>query len=195
MGQDLREMFKNERQAKRTPMPKGHEDRFISRLETQFPKRNRSHFKWLRIAASVLVLLGVGILGYQLWTRPDAIKTTLVEKNDPPEEKKGISFGDLSPDLKRVEQYYVTNINLELSRLEISQDNKMLVDTFMHRLSELNMEYKELNDELNVIGPNDLTISALIKNLQLRLQLLQKLKGELNELKSSKNEQLQNNIL
>ncbi|MEO0902253.1 MAG: hypothetical protein AAFY00_09595, partial [Bacteroidota bacterium] len=55
--------------------------------------------------------------------------------------------------------------------------------------AELDGEYNHLNQELNELGPNDDTISALINNLQLRLQLLQKLKTKLNQLKSSKNEQ------
>lgn len=65
----------------------------------------------------------------------------------------------------------------------------------MKQLDTLNSEYINLNDELNEIGPNDQTISALIQNLQLRLQLLQKLKKKLNELKTSKNEQVKTNIM
>ena len=99
-------------------------------------------------------------------------------------------MGDLSPDLKKIENYYVANINLELSRLEVSDENRGLVDDFMSRLSELDKEYQRLNTELNEIGPNDQTINALIKNLQLRLQLLQKLKLKLDQLKSSENEQV-----
>lgn len=47
------------------------------------------------------------------------------------------------------------------------------MDSYMERLAELNKEYHRLNEELNELGPNDQTINALIKNLQLRLQLLQ----------------------
>jgi SMC interacting uncharacterized protein involved in chromosome segregation len=54
----------------------------------------------------------------------------------------------------------------------------------MERLEELNREYKKLNGELNSIGPNDQTITALIKNLQLRLQLLYKLRDKLKELQA-----------
>ena len=65
----------------------------------------------------------------------------------------------------------------------------------MDRLSELNLEYEDLNKELNELGPNDQTISALIENLQLRLELLQKLKKKLNQLKPSKNEQITENSI
>lgn len=195
MGQDLREMFKKENGTGKFQMRDGHENRFLERLETELPKRTKPSFYILKIAATVLVFLSIGIVGYKVLTKEDTIKTTVVEKNDSSNEKKGISFGDLSPDLKKVEDYYVTNINLELSRLEISQENKILVDSFMDRLADLNTEYERLNSELNDVGPNDQTITALIKNLQLRLQLLQKLKRKLNELKSSKNGQVKKNTI
>lgn len=189
MGQDLRELFKKEKE-KRYVLKEGHEQRFEELLDTSFPKKSSSSFTFLKIAASVLVLLSVAFFAYQQLGKTNDIKTTVVDKNNSPAEQPGISLGDLSPDLKKVENYYVANINLELSQLEISEDNKALVDNFMERLAELNEEYNRLNIELNEIGPNDQTITALIKNLQLRLQLLQKLKSKLNELKSSENEQV-----
>ena len=118
------------------------------------------------------------------------IQTTVVSKGENVDDLEGISLGDLSPDLKKVENYYVANINLELSNLHVSEDNKAMVDSFMEQLLTLNEEYKILNEELNKIGPNDQTISAIIKNLQLRLELLQKLKKKINKLKTSKNEQV-----
>jgi hypothetical protein len=70
-----------------------------------------------------------------------------------------------------------------------------MVDSFIERLAELNEAYGKLNIELNSIGPNDQTITALIKNLQLRLQLLQKLKIKLNELKLAENEEVTANSI
>ena len=54
------------------------------------------------------------------------------------------------------------------------------------------MEYKLLNKELNEVGPTEATISALIDNLKLRLELLFKLKNKLKELKNLENEQFNN---
>ena len=125
----------------------------------------------------------------------DEPNVTVVNRSDKTTTKKTISFGDLSPELKKVEDYYVANINYELSKLEVSEENKEVVDGFLSRLDELNIEYQELNKELNDIGPNDQTIEAAINNLQLRLQLMQKLKSKLNQLKSSKNEQESTDII
>jgi hypothetical protein len=149
----------------------------------------------LKIAASVLLLVSFGYLAFEAYTDEDPIKITVVEKGNEIDSSREISLGDLSPDLKKVENYYVANINLELSKLEVSDDYKGLVDSYMLQLSDLNTEYKKLNMELNQLGPNDQTISALIENLQLRLQLLQKLKKKLNELNTSKNEQVETNTI
>lgn len=194
MAQDLRELFKEEK-AKKHPMKDGHEERFLELLDKELPVQRKSTFYFIKIAASVLVLFSLGIYTYinyknDVLTHPEIVETETENTKD-----QGYSLGDLSPELKKIENYYVANINLELSRLEVSNENKAMVDDYMRRLSELDEEYKRLNIELNEIGPNDQTITALIKNLQLRLQLLQKLKEKLNQLKSSENEQVTSNIV
>ena len=194
MARDLRKLFKEEQKEEQFVMSEGHDKRFMDLLKKELPRQKKASFFILKIAASILVLASIGTIFFM--NREDVgIKTTVVDKNPGIETKSGISLGDLSPDLKKVENYYVANINLELSKLNISGDNKDLVDSYMERLTELNVEYKKLNEELNQVGPNDQTISALIKNLQLRLQLLQKLKEKLNEVQSSKNEQYETNAV
>lgn len=189
MGQDLKEMFEREREEKKIFLKEGHEARFIKKLDTTLPEQ-KIDIRLLKIAASFLVLFGLGTFAYVQLSNTEAIPTTIVNMDKKIEKEPHFSFGDLSPDLKKVENYYVANINLELAKLEVSAENKDMVDSFMERLQELNEEYEELTEELNQTGPNDQTITALIENLQLRLQLLQKLKKKLNQLKTSKNEQV-----
>ncbi|MGB5358928.1 MAG: hypothetical protein WBN27_03175, partial [Eudoraea sp.] len=192
MAQDLRELFKEEK-AKSHPMKDGHEERFSELLDKELPLKRKSTFYFIKIAASVLVLFSLGIYTSIYYKGDTPPKPAIVETETENTKDQGYSLGNLSPELKKIENYYVANINLELSRLEVSNENKAMVDDYMRRLSELNEEYKRLNIELNEIGPNDQTINALIKNLQIRLQLLQKLKEKLNQLKSSENEQVTSN--
>ena len=195
MGQDLRELFKKEREERKFELKAGHEERFMQRLEKTLPKKKRPMLFLLKIAASIVIVAALGFIGYREFTKNKTIPTTIVDTKKGVNEDGSFSFGDLSPDLRKVENFYVANINMELSRLEVSNENKDLVDSFMDRLSELNLEYEDLNKELNELGPNDQTISALIENLQLRLELLQKLKKKLNQLKPSKNEQITENSI
>lgn len=191
MARDLKELFKEERKKKTFEMKQGHEARFLARLNKEMPvKRKSKNYTWLGVAASVIVLMGIGFYFFLGSDGQNPITpTTIVDRPEINDEKTGISLGDLSPDLQKLEEYYTANINLELASLEVSDDNKELVEGYLEQLATLNKEYQSLNQELNELGPNDETITALIKNLQLRLQLLQKLKTKLNQFKSSKNEQ------
>lgn len=192
MAHDLRELFEKERSQKQFQMKKGHEDRFLDLLEKELPVEDKRSFNfwWVGIAASVTILVSVGVYfitqhGKQIEMPTQVVSTT---NADMPKQNQ-IGLGDLSPDLQKLETYYVANINLALSKVEISDDNKEIVDGYLEQLEELNQEYIALNSELNEIGPNDQTIAAMVQNLQLRAQLLQKLNEKLNQLKTSKNEQ------
>ncbi len=188
MSQDLRKLFKLENASEDLKMKKDHTKRFKDKLNKAIPVQKNPYTHSWKIAASFLILISVGLFTYNQTNKEDNIEATIVDSENPVNEDDKISLGNLSPDLKKIEDYYQVNINLELSQLDISNDNKVLVDSYMYRLSELHTEYQKLNEELNTIGPNDQLISALINNLQLRLQLLQKLRTKLNELKSTKNE-------
>ncbi|SIQ39915.1 hypothetical protein [Maribacter ulvicola] len=193
MEQDLREMFNKDRKAQKHTIKPGHEERFLKKLEEALPAERKSVSGWFKIAASVAVIISMG-LGF-LYFNNDGNTTVVVDTTSAEEQKPEFTFGDLSPDLKKVENFYVANINMELAKLEVSPDTKGLIDSFMEQLNNLNVEYKTLHIELKELGPNDQTITALIENLQLRLQLLQKLKRKLNELKLSKNEQINENSI
>ncbi len=192
MSQDLRELIKEEKQ-ETYRMKTGHEDRFLERLDENFPVQKKSYRFYWAIAASVVILLGIGIYFVGFSSGSEPANSTIVEKADDSPKENTLSLGDLSPDLKRIEDYYVANINLQLSQLQISPENKVLVDSYLEQLGVLNNEYSTLNKELNQIGPNNQTIAALIKNLQLRLELLYRLEDKINELKSSENEQVKTN--
>ena len=192
MEQDLRKLFEKERK-KEVRMKEGHETRFLERLEEELPREQGFSKVWVwTIAASVLVLVAAGTFFFTTNEAVTPVEPSLVATDEQPADES-ISLGDLSPDLAKVENYYLANIQLELSKLEVSPANKELVDSFLEQLEALDQEYNYLNKELNTLGPNDQTITALIKNLQLRLQLLLKLKEKLNQIKSSKNEQLSSN--
>ncbi len=195
MSQDLKELFERERK-KEFQMPEGHESRFEARLEESFGGGRKRSFMWIGLAASLIALLGL-----TLWMQngeaplPEGQQTLVQQAADSTDASKGLSLGDLSPDLKKLEAYYTASINMELASLDISEENKEVVDDFIVRLDDLNSEYHKLNNELNEIGPNEQTIGAMIKNLQYRLQLMLKLKEKLIELKSSKNETVYSNSI
>jgi hypothetical protein len=189
MAQDLRKLLEEKRgEMSGEPMKKGHEDRFLDKLDEALPTKTRSLWPVFRIAASVAVLVLAGIW---IWneSRPGEVTNTQVVESQTGPDQQQITIGDLSPDLKKVEDYYMANISLELAQLDLTGEKRSVAEGFITQLGELDSEYSKLNAELNEVGPNDQTISALIRNLQLRLQLLHNLKETLDQFKSSENEQ------
>jgi len=193
MGQDIRDMMKDHT-PEQPKLSKGHESRLEKKLQQAFPNRqeknNNVSFYWLKIAATVIIFLGAGYFAYQQWDGVENTEPVLVNNEGVNETAtQQFTLGDLSPDLKKVEEFYTNGINVQLASLRIDNDNKELIDGYMKRLEELNKEYKKLNLEMNEVGPTEATITALIDNLKLRLELLFKLKNKLKQLKQLENEQ------
>lgn len=197
MAQDIRELFKNDDFQPTEKLSLDHQKRFESKLEKALPPAtNGSFYFYRKIAVVLIVALGVGFFFWN--TSEDSgneiqVVDTLNEKDSmkvTPQNKFQLS--DISPEFKKIENYYLAGINLELASLGINNDNKALIDAFMLELEELDKEYQRLNEELNEAGPNEQTIEAMLSNLQLRLDLLRRLKTKLNQIKKSKTDSYEN---
>ncbi len=196
MAQDIRDMF---REDPGTPekLNTGHEERFEQRLDRTLPKEKKTNsFFFLKIAAVFIVLLGIGLFYFsnknERGTGTQIVDTPADENIDEIYNESQFQLSDISPEFKKIESYYLAGINMELAKLEVNNDNKALIDAFMLQMEELDKEYQRLNAELQEIGPNEQTIEAMIANLQLRMDLLRKLKSKLNEIKQSKNKSYEN---
>lgn len=194
MAQDLRKMMRDSREDDLT-LREGHQSRFQERLAKALPEQEESKNKggstrggwnfFLKIAA-VLILAGgiVWFVGKDAFAGDDT-EIVSSEGQERPKEDPTVQLSDLSPQFKKVEDYYLASINVELARLEITDENKELVDAFLKQLAELDAEYARLNQEITESGISEEMVSAMVENLKLRLELLSKLKKKLNELKAS----------
>ena len=182
MAQDIRELFKDDKITDEK-MPNNHQDRFLEKLDKALPEQqtNTSKFEYLQIAAGIVVLLGLSFGAFKYFQPPVEIEPTVVI-SEPVETK---TLGDISPGLKKVEDYYLASINLELSKVEYTPETKDVFDGYLLQLDELDKEYTRLSFELNESGPNELTVNALIDNLKLRLNLMYRLRSQLKELNAS----------
>lgn len=179
MSKNIREVLKNKVE-KNVEISANHRQRFQEKLMKELHEKPvvKKSYQWLYIAASIVLLLSVGIKFYP--TENINTPVNIV----PNEYKNTISLGNVSPELKTLESYYINTINYELSQLELTDDTKEFIDGYFAKIGELTNEYKSLTEELNKKGINDNTINALIGNLQLRLQLLKRMQKQLNELKN-----------
>lgn len=205
MAQDIRKMFQEDKTLPVDKLQQGHQKRFEARLDTAFPQEKKEQaslnkYLFLKIAAVLVVAFGIGFIFFssnELFDGNQVVDTeTTVTEEDEKEEvvpvKKEYQLSDVSPEFKKIENYYLASLNIELAKLEVNDENRALVDSFMTQLAELDEEYKRLNAEISETGLNESSVEALIANLQLRLELLFKLKNKLKEINQSKNKDYEN---
>lgn len=183
MAQDIRKLFKEAQKIIHETMPSNHQERFLEKLDKALPVKRNSSFNGLKIAASIVLLLGLSYGGYKYFQPSMPISAVNDVATTKPIETK--TLGDISPGLKKVEDYYLASINLELSKIKYTPETKDLFDGYIDQLDMLNKEYGKLSVELTENGPTELTVNALIDNLKYRLNLLYRLREQLKELNAS----------
>ena len=198
MAQDLRDLFREERKKVQRPdMLKGHAQRFENLLEQRLPKEEKSakqhKFFFMKIAAVLVVAVSIGWFLYQSGRSSveNAVVNTQQSTENQVEKETNRYLSDISPEYKQIEDYYLASINAELSQLTVTTENKELIDSFMNQLAQLDKEYQRLNAEIEENGIDEQTVSILINNLELRLELLYKLKDKLKQMKKDSLQEMQ----
>jgi hypothetical protein len=181
MAQDIRELLKKDN-VMHEKMPENHQKRFLKKLEEALPEQKQPRFNRMQIAASVVVLLGLTFGAFKYFKSQDITDMPELANTKTVNTK---TLGDISPGLKKVEDYYLASINLELSKMAYTPETKELFDGYLMQLNELDKEYQKLSLELTESGPSELTVNALIDNLKLRLNLLYRLRTQLQEFNTS----------
>ncbi len=157
----------------------GHKNRFADRLQqrTKIQDKKTSWFSWkpLSIAASVVVLLGLGLLFIEA----------------APQEA---DLASVSVEMQETQSFFTGAINQELTALKSleSPETKKMVDDAVKQLTILETEYKSLKIDLKKSGQDKRVIYAMITNFQSRIDLLKEVAGQIDELKNFKIENNEN---
>lgn len=175
MPKDIRDILK-ENSGKSLELSKDHRSKFQERLDRMHSPKIRNYY-FLKIAAALSLIVSIG---YFLLNKSTDYT---IHRSD---ETSNVDLASVSPEMKQIENYYLTAINYEMASLEVNPEDKEVLDKYLEKISDLTKAYKQLNTELLEEGINEQTINALITNLQLRLQLLLELKDTINEIKTSK---------
>lgn len=149
----------------------GHLERFERKLN-QPEKKHRTSWKWLSVAASIVLIFG-------FWLGSS-------------HQKKQLTLADVSPKMEEVQTYFVSTINQELKTLEKNRslDTESIIENALDELEELEDEYKIFVKDLTKNGKQRKIISAMIKNYQRRLDILE---NTLKQIEQIKNPNLLNN--
>lgn len=143
----------------------GHENRFLEKL--QHSKKKTFSFKWLGVAASILLLLGF-YLGNM-------------------HQKDQYDLKNVSPKMAEAQSFFVSTINQELKEIEKYRnlETEKLIEDALEEIEELEDEYKTFKIDLKTQGNQRLKIKAMINNYQQRLEVLERLLEQLNTLQTN----------
>lgn len=178
MKVDIKEKLKKEKMLRE--LSNDHRSVFEKKLEKELHGTTGGSLQYLMIAASVVMLFAMGYLVTFTQSNPkDQIQA--------PSAK--VSLEEFSPELKKIENYYLTAINLELANLNVTDGNKLVLQEYFRKMNSLTNEYKLQSEQLQINKIDEELINNLIDNLQMRLQLMIELKNELKKLKSKENEE------
>lgn len=151
--------------------PKGHEKRFLDRLNATAsePKKLRSWWKPISIAASIVVIIGLGF----------SLRGSVEEQAD---------LASVSPEMEQTQTFFTTAINSEIQKLKSfeSPETKALVNDALKQINILETEYQQLRIDLVESGNNKRVIHAMIANFQNRIDLLEQMVIMVEDIKNLK---------
>ena len=147
----------------------GHFMRFENKLKAS-KKSDKYSWKWLSVAASILLMIG-------FWFGKIHQKTT-------------IDLADISPKMEEIQGYFIAEINEKTKILEKNKtfENKLIIKQTLGQLTKLENEYQQLLKELNKQGNQKEIINFMLENYQLRLEILENMLKKITQIKKLKNE-------
>lgn len=127
-------------------------------LEIGKPKRN---YQWMwKAAAVVFICLTAGLLVERSWKQSDEIVAEVQEE---------------VTDIEEVENYYSGIIEKRKTEIRLVMERKNVVDEeLLSDLDGLDSMYRDLKSELKRNQNNEKVVNAMIRNLQLRVEILNK---------------------
>lgn len=125
---------------------------------------------FMRVAASIVLLLGVGLTLLLVKTNSPDLASAAAYK-----EQEVIS--SIAPEMVEVEAYYINQI--EQKKSELSEYDLKLLGLDEQReidkeLARLDSSYLQLKKQLYTTPNTDEIVGAMIQNLQIRIQVLNK---------------------
>lgn len=164
----------------------GHKERFFKKLDQRFASREnnaRHRSLWgpvLAIAASFL--LAFFLLG-------EFYGNNSLAKNS--------DLAGISPEMKQTQEFYTGIITRELNALnaEKTPETETVINDALIQMEKLEKEYESLKKDLVRSGKDNRVIHAMIQNFQQRIDLLNNVLTQIENIKSLKNQNHENNII
>lgn len=144
----------------------GHLERFEHKLKNTQGKR-KLPWSWMSIAASIVLIIGFAFGKYS--------------------QKPTTVLGSISPKMQEVESYFVSTINVELKEIEKNRslETESIIEFAINEIENLEDQYQTFAKDLKKDNNNQRAIiSAMIKNYQKRLEILQSVLDQIERIKN-----------
>jgi len=172
----IENLFKNLQGSFDIEEPKtGHELRFLEKLSASkgvvsIKKSTKFRWKSLAIAASIALLCAVGVGLY----------------NSQPSLDQQVA--QISPEVSRTSVYFAGLIEEQVKQLEneSTPQTRQIIDDTMLQLDKLETDYARLEQDLVNGGNSKLLLSAMITNFRTRIDLLQEVLDQIENIKNLK---------
>jgi hypothetical protein len=160
----------------------GHLDRFNWKLEKRLHSNDskRSIVPYLLRAAVVTLLVTLS----SLWTWDHFIRS----------DNGTMALGDVSPQYREVENYYVHQVNLmegELQSADFST-NPEQKDMLQNELKSMDSTYVQLKKELKANPNDERIINAMIEHYQTKVEVLTYIVNQLKAIRNDNNNKQDN---
>lgn len=162
----------------------GHDLRFLAKLESHSPVKSDSNrsFNWwksLAVAATLLLFCSIGLY---FFSAPESINEQL---------------SDISPEAANTEYYFANIIEDQVKKLqnESSPETKKIIADTMLQLKKLDKDYQKMQQDLLQGGNSKLILGAMITNFQTRIDLLNEVLEEIEDIKILKNYENENSTI
>lgn len=163
--------------------PGGHRERFEERLgaseDTSGNRKKGSWWRHLSIAASIALLLSASVFLF---------------RQEPSMEAR---VAEISPEVSETSQYFAGLVTRQVQELRKmgSPETEPLIEDTLKQLELLEKDYRKLEEDLVAGGNSKFILSAMIRNFQTRIDLLQEVMNRVEEIKQFKNETHERNTI
>jgi len=154
----------------------GHQQRFLEKLyefngvATLSPKKKNSWMLILSVAASIAILFSIGIFQFNT-------ASSIEDK-----------IAEISPAASKTQFYFANLIEEQINELnsEKSPETEKIINDTMDQLKKLQLNYTKMEQDLLNGGNSKLILSAMITNFQTRIDLLNEVMIQIQNIKSIK---------
>lgn len=157
-------------------------EKIAAKLDEQQPKRQVQLVPITRLwqVAAVFLVLVLSMAAFQIYYNMQTEKTLVAKVEN------SVNLESINPELAEAEQFYFMQIEEKREEVQKYGSEGVKADSESEKyMTELDIAYKDLKKEL-LTNSNELVVSEMVRNLQIRMDLLNQQLEVLKQIEKAK---------